>query len=224
MLGLYPTRRFLGVPAWLWLVPPLGLGLLAKWLGPPPLSPLPEAPEIFKHFVPAVTPDGDSYHCVPNEERDSVKPLWNIGKTTAESTTVTWKLGWDHEGLHLGFYKKSTRRSYGLWAFQSDREPGLQRAPAEEVERIRRFVIDEMNRRWPQERLGSRLEAVLQNGTQQTSYWCVQNVVILMTWLTLLVALVAASAMFIRPRRVVDQGLRKPGATGVGCDDPEFPA
>jgi len=220
MLAFYPTRRFLGVPACLWLVPPLGLALLANWLGPP-LGPLPEAPEIraiFEHFVCSVTPDGDSYRVPPNEERDSVKPLWNIGTSTEESATVTRKLGWDHEGLHLGFYKRSTRRSYDLWVPDFDREH------AEELERIRRFVIDEMNRRSPQERLGSRLEALLQNGTEQTSYWCPQNAVILMTWLALLVALVAASAMFIRPRRVVDQGLGKPGATGVGSDDPKFQA
>ncbi len=206
MLGFYPTRRFLGVPACLWLVPPLGLALLAKSLGPPP-SPLPESPEvraIFAHFVCAVTPDGNSYRSVPSKEWDSVKPLWNIGRSTEESATVTRKLGWDHEGLHLGFYKSSTRRSYDLWAIRGDldREDGVQVAPAEELGPIRRFVIDEMNRRSPQDRLGSRLEAVLENGTEQTSYWCSQNAVVLAAWLTPLVALVATLAMFIRPHRV----------------------
>ena len=184
MLGFYPTRRFLGVPACLWLVPPLGLALLANWLGPP-LGPLPEAPEvraIFEHLVCSVTPDGDSYREPPNEERGSVKPLWNIGTSTGESATVTRKLGWDQDGLHLGFYDRRTRRSYDLWAARDDlaREHGFQRAPAAELERIRRFVIDELNRRPPQKRLGSRLEAVLQNGTEQTSYWCSQNAVVLM--------------------------------------------
>jgi hypothetical protein len=159
---------------------------------------------------------------VPQEKLDSVKPLWNIGTSTGESATVTRKLGWDQDGLHLGFYERRTRRSYDLRATRADRDvKHLVEPPSKELERIRRFVIDELNRRSPKERLGSRLEAVLQNGTEQTSYWCSQNAVVLMTWFTLLVALVAASAMFIRPRRVVDQGMGKPGATGDGSDDPE---
>jgi len=173
-----------------------------------------------------VTPDGDSYREPRNEERDRVKPIWNIVTTREEWAAVDHKLGWDHEGLHLGYYKRSTRRSYDLGALRdaSDREHGVRQPSAEELGRIRRFVIDELNRRSREGRLGSRLEGVLQNGTEQTSYWCPQNAVVLGAWLTLLVALVAVPTMFVRPRSVVDQAPAKPIATADRCDDPESQA
>jgi hypothetical protein len=52
-------------------------------------------------------------------------PLWNMGRSTEESATVTCKLGWDDDGLHLGFYERTTHRSYVLtprpYPFNRDR-------------------------------------------------------------------------------------------------------
>jgi hypothetical protein len=65
------------------------------------------------------------------------------------------------------------------------------------------LVIEELNRRAPNERRGDRLAELLDHGIERSSFVCVQNAVILLAWLSLAMALPAFVAMFIeQPRKL----------------------
>ena len=208
MTGFYPSRRFLRLPAWVWIILPPALALVAKMLGPP--GALPERPEITAILHPAilVTRDGNSFRFVPLKQSEEVKPLWAVSWDVGRHDEVTWAMGWDRDGLSLGFYKMYTRRSYrlaGATQFGGYRGPDLM--TPEEVQQLRPLVVAELNRRSPNDRLRARVEELLKNGMEETSYRCVQNAVILLAWLSLGVALLAVATMFFRPRSAADSTL-----------------
>src|SRR5262249_43534215 len=81
--------------------------------------------------------------------------------------------------------------------------PGVQNDSASplrvgEIGRLKPLVIAELNRRG--EHLGDRLEALLANGLEESSYVCPQNAVTLLGWLSLPMAVIAIGSMLVRPR------------------------
>src|ERR1700691_5318741 len=109
-----PTRRFLGMPAWAWVVLPLILLAVIKIMGPP--GPLPEPSDINLMFRDGLffTRSGDSFRFMPFEQHGSVKPLWSVAKTITTRSTVEWRFGQDADGFHLGFYKRTTQWQWSL--------------------------------------------------------------------------------------------------------------
>ena len=78
--------------------------------------------------------------------------------------------------------------------------------PAEDIRQLRPQVVDELNRRNPAAHSGDRLEGLLTDGLEETSYVCPQNALILLSWLSLPMALVGLGSMFIRPRSAPTTG------------------
>jgi hypothetical protein len=198
-----PFRRFLGLPALVWVILPFVLFGIALALGrPKELSEPPVASAILgKACALVAARDGDSFRLVPQEDRD--KPtllLWGVGRTTSEKHTVEQTFGWSDGRPQLGFWKRSGRWTYELFVYGFN-HPGKARS-AEDVQRLRPLLVAELNRRSPDERPGDQLDELLNHGIEETSYWCVQNAVIFFVWLSLPIAMCACVAMFIRPRPV----------------------
>jgi len=219
MAGWFPSRRILGVPAWLWVmlpIPLLGLGsvLWKVWLP----SKLPEPPvraDVFREPL-LVARDGDSFRFVPFGEHKGVKPLWAVNVALHDEGSVHWET---HYFLP-GFFRRDSRWTYELTALRFDDDwKGDQESPyilpVEQVQRLRPPVVAELNRRNPVAQRGSRLEGMLTEGLQETSYICPQNALILLGWLSVPMALVGLSSMFIRPRsaRAEARGAAEPNAT-----------
>jgi hypothetical protein len=193
-MPLISSSRLLWLPNWFWAVLPLALALVTYVLGPPgELPELPIVAAIFQEPI-IVTRDGDSFRVLSKDEQEDIRPQWKIHRGVATLTSVDWKLGWDGDGPHLGFYKTTASRTYGLSAQRSDQslsdspEPFL---PAAEVEQLRPLIIKELDRRSPDTRLGTQLEELLQKTQMQESYVCLQNSFVLATWLSIPVALFA---------------------------------
>jgi hypothetical protein len=90
-----------------------------------------------------------------------------------------------------GFY---SRRCWVCLHWKSG-EPVL--LPTNDMMRLQPLVIEELNRRSPNEHRGDRLAELLDRGIERSSFACVQNAVILLAWLSLTMALLGFVAMFI---------------------------
>jgi hypothetical protein len=201
-MAFNPARRFLGLPAWMWLpVPPL-LVLIAYLLGRPGDLPEPaERAELFQPVV-LVTPEGDSFRFVPWDEQRNVAPLWAVTCRITNNCKTTWSIGWGQVPTY-GFWKRSGTWQYSLEANRFDqagKSEGPQWLAADDLERLRPLVIEELNRRSPSEHRGDRLAQFLEHGAERSSVVCVQNAVIMLAWLSLPIALLSMIAMFIKPQ------------------------
>ncbi len=199
------TRRFLLLPAWAWLgVPPL-LVLIAYLLGRPgDLSEPGERAELFQPII-LVTRDGDSFRFVPWEEQQNVTPRWALTCQTTANSKIVWSVGWGSKTA-FGFWTRSGSWRYSLEATRFDTARKSDEPPwlaADDLKRLRPLVIEELNRRSPREHRGDRLAQLLDEGLERSSDICIQNAVILLAWLSLLIALLSIIAMFIKPRRSV---------------------
>jgi hypothetical protein len=204
-MAFKPSRRFLALPAFVWLfVPPL-LVLLAYRLGRPgELSEPSERTDLLRPLI-LVTPDGDSFRFVPWEEQQNVSPLWAVDCTTTTNSTITWSLGFG-EKIAWGFWKRSGSWRYALAANRFDQarksdDPWF--LPADDVKKLRSLIVEELNRRTPGENRGERLTQLLDQPIEHSSYICLQNAVILFAWLSIPIALASIVAMFIDPRSPV---------------------
>jgi hypothetical protein len=196
------SRRFLALPAWVWLLFPPLLVLLAYLLGrPSDLSEPGDRAELLP--VTLVAPDGDSFRFVPWEGHQNVTPLWSLAPRITAITEVKWSMGWGGETT-FGFWKRSGKWRYDLEAdrFDETRKSNEPLSlPASDVERLRTLVIEEVNQSSPTEHRGDRLAQVLDHGIERSSYLCVQNAVILLAWLSLPIALLSIVSMFIKPQK-----------------------
>jgi hypothetical protein len=205
-MGFSPSRRFLFLPAWLWLLFPPLLVLLAYLLGRPAgLAEPGERAEILSPTV-VVARDNDSFRFVPWDNPQHITPLWALTCTITSNIEMNWNLGLG-DGGGFGFWKQSGRWRYELAAHRFDKEwksgePLM--LPADDMNRLRPLVIDELNRNSPNERRGDRLAKLLDQGIERTSYVCVQNAVILLAWVSVVIACLSFVMMFIKPRRCAE--------------------
>src|SRR3954451_23241581 len=111
MAGLFPSRRVLGLPAWLWLVLPIPLLALGNmlpsfWL-PSKLAEPPLRAEIFREPV-LVARDGASFRFVPFDHHKEVKPLWAVSVVIQDVGSVRWE---SHD-LVPGLFLRESRWTY----------------------------------------------------------------------------------------------------------------
>jgi hypothetical protein len=206
-----PSRRFLLLPAWTWFwFPPL-LVLFAYLLGRPGDLPEPkDRDELFRPPV-IVAREGDSFRFLPWDDPQGIWPLWAVNCTITSINETTWSLGVSIQA-DFGFWKRSGKWRYALSANRFDKnwksgEPVL--LPIEDVVRLRPLVIEDLNRRSPNERRGDRLAELLDHGLERTSFVCAQNALLLLAWLSLPVALLGFVAMFIeRPKHAAAPDLQ----------------
>ncbi len=228
MAGSFPSRRVLGLPAWLWVVLPipllaLGNMLSSFWL-PSKLAEPPPRAEVFREPV-LVARDGASFRFVPFGQHKEVKPLWAVNVIVQDMGTVRWESHFFVPGLFL----KESRWTYELTShrfdddWKGDKENPFM-LPAEEVRQLRPLVINELNQRQPSAKLGDRLEGMLTTGLEERSYLCPQNAVVVLAWLSLPMAVVGLCLMFVRPRShpVAARGSAEPNAAADGGRDPGF--
>jgi hypothetical protein len=209
-MRLSPRRRFLGLAAWCWLAFPPAFVYIVYLMGRP--ADLPEPPEgavIFEPII-LVTREGQSFRFVPSEQQEDVMPLWAVSRTTRYLSTTDWSIGLKSGSFHPGFYRRNSRWTYELFSHSFGKNWNTDKShPREltqsELEQLRPQVIELLNQRSPNERLGDRLEQLLETGIEKTSYLCVQNALILAAWLSFLPALAALVAMFVNPKQVLDK-------------------
>jgi hypothetical protein len=68
---------------------------------------------------------------------------------------------------------------------------------------LRPLVVAELNRREPHSKAGDRLEQLLNNGLAASSSVCPQNALIVLSWLSLPMALAGLCSMFVPARKKV---------------------
>jgi hypothetical protein len=189
----------------MWFLFPLLLVMFAYFLGTP--GPLPEPKDREDLFSPVlvVARKGDSFRFVPWDDPQGASPLWAVNCTTFSHNETTWRLGVGGQ-TEFGFWKRSGKWKYALSAtrFGKHWKPGDPvLLPAEDVERLRPLVIEELNGRSPNEHRGDRLAELLNHGIERTSFVCIQNAVILLAWLSLPLALLGLLAMFLEPPKKI---------------------
>ncbi len=215
MVRMVPDARLVGLPAWFWVllpIPLLSLGLMMPWIWPPgPLSEPLDPSRLFADPV-LVTPVDGSYAFVPFDRHRGVKPLWAVNLTT----TARQECVWGSLGVVPGLMLRSAAWEYDLSGMRFDRGwqdevGGSVFLPADVLERLRPRVVEELNRRVPEEKPGDRLERLLTQGQERATYLCPQNAEIVLAWLSLPMALVALVSMFLAPR----VGVSKPPSEAV---------
>jgi len=147
------------------------------------------------------TRTADSFRFVPFGQRELVKPFWWVELMTTTRTTTDWGLGKDAAGFHLGFYQRTghwqwsvdTRLFVVAGKTESATETSLSQS---ELQRLMPVLIAELNHRSGEKHWGDVLNKALHEGRETSSYVCLQNVLILSAWLSLVVALAAVGAMF----------------------------
>lgn len=206
-----PTRPFLGMAAWKWLLVPLFVGILALTFPPPgPLLP-PQFPvEMVEPAVwvelPLVRGAEQSLRLVHEGEQNKPGIHWKIKIVPVGQGTVEWQFGWIDNQFILGLYKRNFQWHYSLHFApvyddgQEEKYKPIEESAVElrsEATKIRQSLIADLNRRFPEKKLGNQLEELLANGREQTSYICVQNFLILLVWLSMLAALAALGSMVV---------------------------
>jgi hypothetical protein len=195
LMKLSPSRRFLGAPAWLWLLLPFLLVVSVKLMGPP--GPLSEPSEVIQMWQGGllVTKTNNSFRFVPFGQREGRKPLWWINRTIEQRTSVEWPIGPLAGSVHLGFYKRTTKFHYSLasqpFVEAGGSPPTLETLSARELEILRPALVTELNSRSGEKHWGDRLGKLLDSDSETTSYICWQNGIILLSWLSVVLAVFA---------------------------------
>lgn len=204
MVIVFPSRRVLGLPAWLWVVLPIPLLVLGNMLWrfwpPSKLAEPSQRAEVFHEPI-LVAREGMAFRFVPFAQHKGVKPLWAVTADVRDTGSVSWEGHYFVPGLFL----MESRWTYELASYRfddnwkGDKEDPFS-LPAAELRQLRPLVISELNRRQPSVKLGDRLESLLTTGLEERSYLCPQNAVVVLSWLSLPMAVVGLGSMFIRPR------------------------
>jgi len=151
MAELFPSRRVLGLPAWLSVVLPiplLGLGnSLSSFWRPAKLVEAPSRAEAFREPI-LVARDGASFRIVPFGQHKDVKPLWAVTVIVRDTGSVRWESRYFVPGLFL----KESSWTYGLTSqrfdndWKGDKENPFM-LPAEQLRQLKPLVIKELNKR-----------------------------------------------------------------------------
>jgi len=232
MAILYPSRRILGSPAWLWLglavLPFLAANLLmdSDFSRRSKLAE-PADCEMLTREQMIVGREGDAFRFVPVAEVKAATrgplaewkdlgPLWVVSvylvhheetSTCGESEflggLIRQKARW--------IYALSTRRTdYGFrlkqrkkgFDWKGDKENPYELRP-EQIRKVIPVLVAELNRRVPKGKLGDRLGTMVDDGVEGSSTsYTPQNALVLLRWLAILMTVVGLGSMFIRPRMV----------------------
>jgi hypothetical protein len=224
-MNFAPARRFLGGPAWAWVVLPLILLVVIKIIGPP--GPLPEPSDMSLIIREGLlfTRTGDSFGFVPWGQHELVKPLWAVSMGFTTRSAIEWGLGKDASGFHLGLYKRTGQWRWSLDALRFDEE-GRRKSPGEpslsqsELQKLLPLLVAELNRRSGEKHWGDVFAKALGEGRETSSYACIQNVLILSAWLSVLVALSAVGAMFFAKNAAARIGRVPPVSSAANPSEP----
>ena len=223
-----PTRRFLGMAAWKWLLVPLFVGILALTFGRPgPLEPhklvvdMVESPNWVR-----LTKNEKSFQLVPHgeEEERFLTPSWRVTllvqELVPEEERVQWQFGWADGQFILGLFMRysETRYSLALAHLDSDTKKEIVRPiklfPIDSTKILPDLIAD-LNRRFPEEQRGTKLKELLENGLRQKTPICWQNFMIVLVWLSVLLALAALGSMLVQE----EKGAEATAETKVIKDD-----
>jgi hypothetical protein len=195
------SRHVVIFPAWVWVMLSPCLALAVYFMGAPDeLAEPAERADLFNPPI-LVTRSGDALRYVPMDEHQGVTPLWSMNCQTTAVTGLQRVLPWVNETI-FGFWKRSGQWRYALIAgrFDPEGKTGVDGfAPtSDELARFRVMLVDELNRRSHSQK-GDRLAQLLDNGLERSSYFCVENLVVLLVWLSLPMALFGLVAMVVEP-------------------------
>lgn len=198
-MSFQPSRRFLFLPAWAWLLAPPLLVLLAYALGKPHDAAEPsDMADVLRPLL-LVTREGDSFRFISLEESQKITPVWSVSRMSLARTETLWRLG----GGHFGFFKLLGDWQYKLDAHRFDKawKVGVDPVSLSQADLavLQPLVIAKLNQDFPAEKRGDRLTELLEHGVQTSSYDCPQNAVILLAWLSLALAAASIVAMFVKP-------------------------
>ena len=193
---------------WLW---PLASALLiaAAIFVPRPgaLSEPVEAVKVFNPDLVILAPEGGSYRFF--SLKDPAWPklglVYSVSRMITDNQQVTRTLGWGaNGGASLGFFHRSATWRYQLKAMQFGKNQDNARPfmiPDDEMVKLRPLIVAEMERR--EAGRGTFLNKLLTEGVEATSYVCWQNLIVLLAWFSLplaVLALLAAISSAMRPR------------------------
>jgi predicted Ser/Thr protein kinase len=179
--------RSLSLRSWTWPLAVLVLVPTAIFVPRPADMKEPQqAMDVFKPTT-LITPEGGSYRFIALEEWQKFKPVYAVTLMTGANQNITRTLGWDAKnGASLGFFQRKANWSYQLTATRFDWKSvadGPAEIAPEERAKLRPLVVSELNRR--EIGRGARLEQFLDHGQQADSVVCWQNLVVLLAWLSL---------------------------------------
>ena len=216
MANWYPSRRILGFPAWFWVVLPilllLGNLLITKYdltapdwdlRLPSGLAEPSDRSEVLREAL-FVVRNGESFRFVPLSDRKRGTPFWRVWTVMCQ-TDEYFSRGENY--LTAAVVRREVHWSYDLEARRIDGGDGDKENPSElppeQIRQLKPLVVAELNRRNPPDKLGDRLVKMLDNGLEASSTsFSPQNGLILLSWITAPIALVALGSMFVRPRAV----------------------
>ena len=192
--------RFLGLPTSLWPVIAALLVVAAIFVPrPADLKEPKDVQEIFQPMI-LVTPERDSYRFVGylNGEWKMFKPVYVVNRMSTARQEGTRTFGWDAKnGASLGFFHQSANWRYQIRAMHIDWKSAadgpLELGPAE-LTKLTPLVFSELEKLAPGR--GERLVDLLQHGREAETVASWQNLVVLLAWLTLPLAVIALFLMF----------------------------
>ncbi len=197
------SRRFLGLPAWAW--PLLATVVIVVAANLPPPQPANNPPKVSQIFEPpllfTIDPDGE-HQAVPHKQRASVSPLWTVAPITTQQWSVTRYHPWGPFLRGLGFFVGKSTWTYKLTATRFDAGPSLSaEVPAVDDTKLRQLAVNELNQHTGGKRTGDTLAHLLDHPLERSTIWCAQNLVVLLAWIGLLLAVAAVVWMFVPTRR-----------------------
>jgi len=167
---------------------------LGMFFPPGKISEPSERAEIMSNPV-LITRDGNSYRFRTLQESKGVSPLWAVGLAVHETSQVDWSVkqfvpALIHRSSHWTYNLTSNRFDEG---WQKDQTNPFS-LPDKTLLPLRPAIVAELNQRDSTHK-GDRLEALLNDGLHESSYWCPQNIVVVLTWISIGMAAVAISMM-----------------------------
>jgi len=194
-----PARRFLGRRFWLWPLAALLLTVAAIFLPRPgDLSEPGESAQILEprmYFL----PEGGTYRFITWDQTPKFKSVYRVMTATIANQMVTRNIGWDKDGLSFGFFhrKGNWRPVLSPQPMSEDAgkiEPSLVNGvmtwmEQSEIDKVLPLVVAELDKR--EAGRGARFQEMLRDGVVAGSFICWQNLVVLLAWLSLPLAVLA---------------------------------
>lgn len=200
-MKLTPSTPLWNVPAYGWIAVWLFCLFTAVSLGKPAeLPPIDDIPlVVFKEPI-LMAKRGANLVIVPLKEEKPGDILWNIAPTQHEKPSVEFLFGWHDKRLYLGLWRMHTKWTFTLNRVRFIERPArekvvIEEIPAADLVKVRSLVHEELNRRFPEEKMGDRFDHLLDAGIEETTLMCMQNFAIFAVWATLLPAILAAAKM-----------------------------
>ena len=167
---------------------------LGRFFPPAKISEPSERAEIMSNLV-LIARDGNSYRFLTLQESKGVAPLWAVGVAVRETFQVEWSVkkfipSLIHCSSHWAYTLTSNRFDEG---WQNDKTQPFS-LPDKTLLSLRPAIVAELNKRDSTHK-GDRLEALLNDGLHESSYWCLQNIVVVLTWISIGMAAIAISMM-----------------------------